>query len=72
MDNITDDKIEAIAVDIAKDFIENGSDMRQCMLMNVIKALENGEDVDDGLLGMVLTRPFMEKFIDELLKLEKE
>jgi len=68
----TDEVIRNIAAKIAKDFIDESSDMQQCMLEDVIQALEKGEDVDDGLTNMILTRPFMERFIDELLKREEE
>jgi len=67
---ITDEVLRNIASKIAKDLIDCGNDMGNCMLLDVVEAMERGEDVDDGLANMILTRPFMERFIEELLKYE--
>jgi hypothetical protein len=68
---ITDEVLRKIAHKVAHDLIEDGTDMSNCMLYDVVSAIERGEDVDDGLSNMILTRPFMERFIDELLKYEE-
>jgi hypothetical protein len=68
---ITDEIIRKIATKVAKDLIERGSDMSNYMLLEVVESMDRGEDVDDGLANMILTRPFMEKFIDELIKYEE-
>jgi hypothetical protein len=67
----TDDVIRNIAAKVAKEMMADGNDMQNYMLMDVVEALEKGEDVDDGLADLILTRPFMERFIDELLKYEE-
>ena len=72
VDKYTDETIRAIAMKVARDLIDSNTDMQRYMLLDVVEALENGEDVDDGLTNMILTRPFMERFIDELLKYEEE
>jgi hypothetical protein len=69
---ITDEIVRKIAIKIAKDLIDCSSEMSNCMLKDVVDAMERGEDVDDGLANMILTRPFMERFINELLKYEEE
>ena len=68
---VDDNVIKIVAAKVAKELLEDCSGMQQCMLLDVVEALERGEDVDDGLADMILTRPFMEKFIDELLKYEE-
>lgn len=70
-DKLTDEVIKKVAAKVAKDLIDHGSDMSNCMLLDVVEAMDRGENVDDGLANMILTRPFMEKFIDELLKYEE-
>ena len=70
-DKYTDEIIRVVAAKVAKDMIDDCNDMQKYMLMDVVEALEKGEDVDDGLATMILTRPFMERFIDELLKYEE-
>ena len=67
----TNDVIRNIAAKVAKEMMADSNDMQNCMLMDVVEALERGEDVDDGLADLILTRPFMEKFVDELLKYEE-
>ena len=69
---LTDEVIKAIATEVAKEFIDCGNDMQNCMLMDVVEALERGEDVDDGLANLILTRPFMERFVEALVKYEEE
>lgn len=64
--------IEAIAVKIAQEFVAELDDMQHHVLLEIIEALERGEDVYDGLANPIFTHPFMEKFIDELLKYEEE
>lgn len=67
----TDEVIRSIALEVAKDLLDNTDDMKQHVLLEVIESLERGEDVYDDLLNMILTRPYMERFIDELLKYEE-
>ena len=67
-----DDVIRSIALNVARDLLNNTSDMQHHVLLEVIEALDRGEDVYDGLVNVVLARPFMERFIDELLKYEEE
>ena len=67
----TDEIIRSIALEVAKDLLKNSDEMKQHVLLEVIEALNGGEDVHNGLLNMILTRPYMEKFIDELLKYEE-
>jgi len=64
--------IRSIAIKVASDLLNDTSDMQHHVLLEVIEALDRGEDVYDGLLNAVLARPFMERFIDELLKYEEE
>lgn len=68
---ITDEVLKTIATKVAKDLIESSNDMQNYMLMDVVEALDRGEDVDDSLASLILTRPFMERFVDELLKYEE-
>lgn len=69
---LTDEVIKAIATEVARELIDCGSDMQNYMLMDVVEALERGENVDDGLANLILTRPFMERFVEALLKYEEE
>lgn len=71
-DEYNDEIMRDIAAKVAKDLVESTSDMQQLMLLDVLEALKKGEDVDDGFINLILTRPFMERFIDELLKYEEE
>jgi hypothetical protein len=64
-------QIEAIATKVAKEFIEDTDDMQAHVLCEIIEALERGEDVYDGLANAIFTEPFMERFINELLKYEE-
>jgi hypothetical protein len=66
-DKYTDEVIKVAALKIAKEFIDETTDMRAHMLLELVKALEEGEDVYDDLVSMILTRPFVEKLINELL-----
>ena len=68
---ITDEVLKKVATKIAKDTIDCGSDMSNCMLLDIIEAMERGEDVDDSFAELILTRPFMERFIEELLRYEE-
>jgi len=68
----TDEVIRTIALRVAKDLLDNTSDMSSHLLLEVIEALDDGEDVYGELLNTVLARPFMERFIDELVKYENE
>ena len=45
----TNDVIRNIAAKVAKEMMADSNDMQNCMLMDVVEALERGEDVDDGL-----------------------
>lgn len=67
-----DEIIRSIALKVAQDLLDDTSDMRQHILLEVIEALERGEDVYDELLSKTFTRPFMERFINELIKYENE
>jgi len=67
-----DEIIRSIAIKVASDLLNDTSDMQHHVLLEVIEALDRGEDVYDGLVDVVLARPFMERFIDELLKYEEE
>ena len=44
----TNDVIRNIAAKVAKEMMADSNDMQNCMLMDVVEALERGEDVDDG------------------------
>jgi hypothetical protein len=68
----TDEIIRSIALKVAEDLLADTSDMCQHILLEVIEALERGEDVYDELLSKTFTRPFMERFINELIKYENE
>ena len=64
--------IRVIALKIARDLLDDTSAMRRHVLLEVVEALDRGEDVYDELATTVLSRPFMERFIDELIKYENE
>jgi len=68
----TDEVIRAIALKVVKGMLASTDDMKKHVLLEVVEALKQGEDVYDGLLDTILTRPFMERFIDELIKYENE
>ena len=68
----TEEVIRSIALKVVNDMLSNTSDMKKHVLLEVVEALKQGEDVYDGLLDTILTRPFMERFIDELIKYENE
>ena len=70
--NYTDEVLRSIAIKVAKDLLNDTSDMRKHMLLEVIDALDRGEDVYNELVNTILTRPFMERFLDELIKYENE
>ena len=72
MDNYPAEVIKAIATKIAEDMLADTDGMSQHVLLEIIEALERGEDVYDGLANTVLTRPFMERLINELIKYEEE
>ena len=64
--------IKSIALKVAEELLNDTDDMKQHILLEVVEALGRGEDVYDGLLNKIFTRPFMERFIDELIKYENE
>jgi len=66
------DIIEAIASKIAQEMLDTTDDMKQHVLLEIIEALDRGEDVYSGLANTVFIHPFMESFIDELLRYEEE
>ena len=68
----TDEVMRSIAIKVAKDLLENTSEMRRHILLEVTEALERGEDVYGELVNTIFARPFMERFIDELIKYENE
>lgn len=63
--------IKAIADRITKEVFDDADKMRQHMLIDIVEALDRGEDVYDDLLEMMLTRPYMEIFIEEVIKYEE-
>jgi len=65
------DVIEAIASKVAQEMLDATDDMKQHMLLEIVEALDRGEDVYSGLTNTVFIRPFMERFIDELLSYEE-
>jgi hypothetical protein len=65
------DKYQIVAAKVARQLMEESNDMQNHMLLEVVEALEKGEDVDNGLASIVFTHSFMEKFIDELLRYEE-
>jgi len=73
---VADDKyiedLRNIATEIAKELLVNSSEMKNQMLLDITESLERGEDVYENLLTAILTKPFMERFIDELIKYEEE
>jgi len=68
----TVEAIRTIALKVAKDFLDDTDEMKQHVLLEIMEALDAGEDVYDELLEIILTRPYMEKFVDGLFKYEKE
>ena len=68
----TDEVLRSIASKVAKDLIEDSSDMQRHVLLEVTEALDRGEDVYGELVNSILARPFMERFIAELIKYENE
>ena len=68
----TEEVMRSIASKVAKDLIEDTSDMQRHVLLEVTEALARGEDVYGELVNTILARPFMERFIDELIKYENE
>jgi hypothetical protein len=71
-DKHPDEIIRAIALKVAEDLLNSTDEMSHHVLLEVVESLRQGEDVYDGLLDTILTRPFMERFIDELIKYENE
>lgn len=63
--------IKAIADKITKEVFDDADKMSQQILAEIVEALDRGEDVYDNLLEVMLTRPFMEIFIDEIIKYEE-
>lgn len=63
--------IKAIADKITKEVFDDADKMSQQILAEIVEALDRGEDVYDNLLDVMLTRPFMEIFIDEIIKYEE-
>ena len=72
VDKHPDEVIRAIALRVAEDLLDSTNEMNHHVLLEVVEALNSGEDVYDDLLATILTRPFMERFIDELIKYENE
>ena len=72
VDKYPDEVIKAIALKVAKDLLADTNEMKQHLLLEVTEALVRGEDVYNGLLNTIFTQPFMERFIDELIKYENE
>ena len=69
---MVDDEIyRTIAIKVAKELLEELNGMQGHLLSEVLEALEEGDDVNDELLAMVID-PFMDRFIDEILKYEEE
>lgn len=64
--------IRSVADKIVKEVFDDADKMHQQMLIEIIEALDRGEDVYNDLLDTLLTRPFMEIFIDEVIKYEEE
>lgn len=72
VDKHPDEIIRAIALKVAEDLLASTNEMSHHVLLEVVEALKQGEDVYDDLVDTILTRPFMERFIDELIKYENE
>ena len=72
VDKHPDEVIRAIALRVAEDLLDSTNEMNHHVLLEVVEALNSGEDVYDDLLTTIVTRPFMERFIDELIKYENE
>ncbi len=68
----TDEVIRSIALKVARDLLDDTSVMRRHVLLEVVEALNRGEDVYGELVNTILAKPFMERFIDELVKYENE
>ena len=68
----TDEVMRSIAMKVAKDLLNDTSDMNHHVLLEVTEALARGEDVYGELVNTIFARPFMERFIDELIKYENE
>lgn len=68
----SDEVLNAISKKVVKGFLEDATEMNKYALLEVLDALNNGEDVHADLISKVFTKSFMDKFIDELLKYEEE
>lgn len=68
----SDEVLNAISKKVVKSFLEDATEMNKYALLEVLDALNNGEDVHADLISKVFTKSFMDKFIDELLKYEEE
>lgn len=68
----TEELAAEIGLRVAKEMMAEASEMQQHMMGELVESLEKGEDVYDKLVDLMLIRPFMERFIDELLKYEED
>lgn len=72
VDKYSDEVMRSIALKVAKSLLADTSDMHRHILLEVTEALNRGEDVYSELVNTILAKPFMERFIDELIKYENE
>ena len=70
-DKYTDEILRAAARKVAESLIYESNDMSRHVLFEVLEALDKGEDIYDDLVNTIFTRPFMERFVTELLKYEE-
>ena len=67
----TDEVLQEISQRVIKSFLEDCTEMDKHILLEILDALEKGKNVHEKLMNSVFVRPFMEKFIDEIIKYEE-
>jgi len=69
---LTKEIIDKVTRKVLRTITSELSTMDKHMLTEIIDALDRGEDVPDRLIRKLITGPYMDVFIDELLKHEEE
>jgi len=68
---VDDELYRTLAIKVAREVLQELNGMKGHLLSEVLESLEEGDDVNDELIAMVIY-PFMDRFIDEILKHEEE
>lgn len=68
MGKYRDDILRAVGAKIAEDLVNTEDELQKYLLAEIVKAMENGDDVPDNLAEAILAGPFIKKLIEELNK----